>query len=103
MSRACRSGGHALEIPFVFDTLGHETEALWGTDPPKVLMNPKRARLLCFCLDLGSPLKETAPVDPHQKDDEGKPGNLQCDRTPAGDTRSECHWSATLAALTHST
>ena len=28
---------HALEIPFVFDTLGNQTEALWGPAPPQSL------------------------------------------------------------------
>lgn len=28
---------HALEIPFVFDTLGNQTEGLWGPDPPQTL------------------------------------------------------------------
>ncbi|WP_416838738.1 carboxylesterase/lipase family protein [Haloferax sp. DFSO52] len=28
---------HALEIPFVFDTLDNQTEALWGTTPPHTL------------------------------------------------------------------
>jgi para-nitrobenzyl esterase len=28
---------HALEIPFVFDTLGHSTEPLWGPNPPQQL------------------------------------------------------------------
>jgi carboxylesterase type B len=28
---------HALEIPFVFDTLGNGTETLWGTTPPQRL------------------------------------------------------------------
>lgn len=28
---------HALEIPFVFDTLGNQTEALWGPAPPQTL------------------------------------------------------------------
>lgn len=29
--------GHAVEIPFVFDTLGKQTERLLGTEPPQVL------------------------------------------------------------------
>jgi carboxylesterase type B len=28
---------HALEIPFVFDSLGKGTQGLWGSDPPKAL------------------------------------------------------------------
>ena len=28
---------HALEIPFVFDTLGYETQSLCGNEPPQQL------------------------------------------------------------------
>jgi para-nitrobenzyl esterase len=39
---------HALEIAFVFDTLGHETEALWGTDPPQQLADTMHAAWVAF-------------------------------------------------------
>jgi carboxylesterase type B len=39
---------HGLEIPFVFDTLGHETEALWGTDPPQALADTMHAAWVTF-------------------------------------------------------
>jgi carboxylesterase type B len=39
---------HALEIPFVFDTLGNETEPLWGTDPPQQLADTMHAAWVAF-------------------------------------------------------
>jgi carboxylesterase type B len=39
---------HALEIPFVFDTLGNGTELLWGTDPRQQLADTMR-RLGSLC------------------------------------------------------
>jgi carboxylesterase type B len=42
---------HALEIPFVFDTLGHETQALWGTDPPQQLADAMHAAWVAFATD----------------------------------------------------
>ncbi|MEG3851221.1 carboxylesterase/lipase family protein [Microcoleus sp. herbarium19] len=39
---------HALEIVFVFDTLGNETESLWGTDPPQQLANTMHAAWVAF-------------------------------------------------------
>ncbi len=39
---------HALEIPFVFDTLGNETEALWGADPPQRLADTMHAAWVAF-------------------------------------------------------
>lgn len=39
---------HALEIPFVFDTLGNGTELLWGTDPPQKLADTMHAAWLAF-------------------------------------------------------
>jgi carboxylesterase type B len=39
---------HGLEIPFIFDTLGHETEALWGTDPPQALADTIHAAWVDF-------------------------------------------------------
>jgi carboxylesterase type B len=39
---------HALEIPFVFDTLGSETQALWGTDPPQQLADTMHAAWVAF-------------------------------------------------------
>jgi para-nitrobenzyl esterase len=39
---------HGLEIPFVFDTLGHGTEPLWGTDPPQPLADPMHAAWVAF-------------------------------------------------------
>ena len=39
---------HGLEIPFVFDTLGHETEALWGSDPPQALADTMHAAWVAF-------------------------------------------------------
>jgi carboxylesterase type B len=34
---------HALEVPFVFDTLGHGTEPLWGPNPPQPLADTMHA------------------------------------------------------------
>jgi carboxylesterase type B len=34
---------HSLEIPFVFDTLGVETEQLWGANPPQSLADTMHA------------------------------------------------------------
>ena len=39
---------HALEIPFVFDTLGRETEALWGPDPPQALADTMHTAWVAF-------------------------------------------------------
>jgi carboxylesterase type B len=39
---------HALEIPFVFDTLGRETEPLWGPAPPQPLADTMHAAWVAF-------------------------------------------------------
>jgi para-nitrobenzyl esterase len=39
---------HALEIPFVFDTLGNETGTLWGPDPPQQLADTMHAAWVSF-------------------------------------------------------
>jgi carboxylesterase type B len=39
---------HALEIPFVFDTLGHATELLWGAGPPQQLADTMHAAWVAF-------------------------------------------------------
>ena len=39
---------HGGEIPFVFDTIGNETEALWGTDPPQQLADTMHAAWVSF-------------------------------------------------------
>ncbi|MFB6105869.1 MAG: carboxylesterase/lipase family protein [Halobacteriaceae archaeon] len=39
---------HALEIPFVFDTLGEETDALWGERPPQSLADAMHADWIEF-------------------------------------------------------
>jgi para-nitrobenzyl esterase len=39
---------HALEIPFVFDTLGNGTEPLWGTAPPQQLAGTMHAAWVAF-------------------------------------------------------
>lgn len=39
---------HALEIPFVFDTLGFGTETLWGTNPPQGLADTMHAAWVAF-------------------------------------------------------
>jgi carboxylesterase type B len=39
---------HALEIAFVFDTLGQGTEPLWGTDPPQQLADTMHAAWVAF-------------------------------------------------------
>jgi para-nitrobenzyl esterase len=39
---------HALEIPFVFDTLGRGTEHLWGATPPQQLANTMHAAWVAF-------------------------------------------------------
>jgi carboxylesterase 2/para-nitrobenzyl esterase len=39
---------HALEIPFVFDTLGNSTEQLLGTDPPQQLADTMHAAWVAF-------------------------------------------------------
>jgi para-nitrobenzyl esterase len=39
---------HGLEIVFVFDTLGHGTEPLWGTDPPQPLADTMHAAWVAF-------------------------------------------------------
>jgi para-nitrobenzyl esterase len=42
---------HALEIPFVFDTLGNRTEPLWGTEPPQQLADIMHAAWVAFASD----------------------------------------------------
>jgi para-nitrobenzyl esterase len=39
---------HALEIPFVFDTLGHGTGPLWGPDPPQSLASEMHKAWVAF-------------------------------------------------------
>ncbi|HWL74056.1 MAG TPA: carboxylesterase family protein, partial [Burkholderiaceae bacterium] len=39
---------HALEIPFVFDTLGNATESLWGANPPQQLADTMHAAWVAF-------------------------------------------------------
>jgi carboxylesterase type B len=39
---------HSLEIPFVFDTLGAETESLWGANPPQALADTTHAAWAAF-------------------------------------------------------
>jgi carboxylesterase type B len=39
---------HGLEIPFVFDTLGNGTEAMWGIDPPQSLADVMHAAWAAF-------------------------------------------------------
>jgi carboxylesterase type B len=39
---------HALEIPFVFDTLGNGTELLWGSAPPQALADTMHAAWVAF-------------------------------------------------------
>jgi para-nitrobenzyl esterase len=39
---------HSLEIPFVFDTLGNQTEALWGAAPPQELADTMHAAWVAF-------------------------------------------------------
>ena len=39
---------HGGEIPFVFDTLGNETEPLWGADPPQQLADTMHAAWVAF-------------------------------------------------------
>jgi para-nitrobenzyl esterase len=39
---------HALEIPFVFHTLGNGTELLWGPDPPQRLAEAMHAAWVAF-------------------------------------------------------
>lgn len=39
---------HALEIPFVFDTLGSGTELLWGSNPPQHLADIMHAAWVAF-------------------------------------------------------
>lgn len=48
---------HALEIPFVFDTLGIGTEPLCGTDPPQRLADAMHSAWVAFaaCGDCGWP------------------------------------------------
>lgn len=40
--------GHALEIPFVFDTLGRRTEPLLGADPPQPLADAMHGAWVAF-------------------------------------------------------
>jgi carboxylesterase type B len=42
---------HALEIPFVFDTLGLGTEGLWGANPPQPLADLMHAAWVGFATD----------------------------------------------------
>ena len=42
---------HALEMPFVFDTLGHHTGPLWGDDPPQALADVMHAAWVAFATD----------------------------------------------------
>jgi para-nitrobenzyl esterase len=53
---------HALEIPFVFDTLGYGTEPLWGTNPPQQLADTMHAAWVAFATsgDPGWPRYELA-------------------------------------------
>jgi para-nitrobenzyl esterase len=48
---------HALEIPFVFDTLGNGTQLLWGPDPPQHLADAMHAAWVAFAIrgDCGWP------------------------------------------------
>ncbi|HEX6110008.1 MAG TPA: carboxylesterase/lipase family protein [Ktedonobacteraceae bacterium] len=39
---------HGLEIPFVFDTLGNETETLWGNNPPQQLAETMHTYWVAF-------------------------------------------------------
>ena len=39
---------HALEIPFVFDTLGNGTQMLWGANPPQQLAHAMHAAWVAF-------------------------------------------------------
>lgn len=39
---------HALEIPFVFDTLGNKTETLWGDKPPQELADNMHKAWVAF-------------------------------------------------------
>ena len=39
---------HALEVPFVFDTLGRSTEPLWGPNPPQALADTMHAAWVEF-------------------------------------------------------
>ena len=40
--------GHSMEIPFVFDTLGNQTEALHGPNPPQSLADDMHAAGVSF-------------------------------------------------------
>jgi carboxylesterase type B len=42
---------HALEIPFVFDTLGLGTDGLWGANPPQQLADTMHAAWVGFATD----------------------------------------------------
>jgi para-nitrobenzyl esterase len=42
---------HALDVPFVFDTLGEATEPLWGRTPPQHLANTMHAAWVGFAKD----------------------------------------------------
>ena len=44
---------HALEIPFVFDTLGNGTEPLLGADPPQQLADTMHAAWVAFATSGG--------------------------------------------------
>jgi para-nitrobenzyl esterase len=39
---------HALEMPFVFDTLGYGTQGLWGANPPQQLADTMHAAWVAF-------------------------------------------------------
>lgn len=44
----CLGACHALEIPFVFDTLDNGTELLWGANPPQQLADTMHAAWVAF-------------------------------------------------------
>jgi carboxylesterase 2/para-nitrobenzyl esterase len=58
---------HALEIPFVFDTLGTGTEAICGTYPPQQLADIMHAAWVVFATngDCGWPKYDLKPQDNH--------------------------------------
>jgi para-nitrobenzyl esterase len=39
---------HSLEVPFVFDSLGHGTEPMWGSNPPQHLADVMHAAWVAF-------------------------------------------------------
>jgi carboxylesterase type B len=42
---------HALEVPFVFDTLGNGTDPLLGTDPPQQLADSMHAAWVAYAVN----------------------------------------------------